>query len=606
MSKANEKLKNDIKNLPDKPGVYQYFNKEGRLLYIGKAKSLKKRVKSYFRFSPHFCPAPNLSPRIFKMASEVDALEYIIVENENDALILENSLIKQLKPKYNILLRDDKTYPYIYINMSEEFPRFEITRKVIKGKNIKYFGPLSTAAKDILDSIYELFPLVQKKGCLNQKKACLFYQIKRCSAPCEGKISTKEYKNIVDEAKKYILDKKTLIKKLEAKMSRLSAELRFEEAAEIRDRIERISKSEIQSNIDLARVEDIDIFAVYSEKGKASIVRMFMREGRVISSSSNIIRYDDTKGFDVDEAYKRAILDFYSVDSPITSKKIITAHDFSDRKTVESFLSQKLGKKITISTPKKGNKLNLAKLAILNAKELLKKQSKEKDDILLQVMKLLKLENYPFRIEIFDNSHIKGSIPVGAMAVYENGKFKKNDYRHYNLSSKDEYSQMREILTKRCNSFSKNPPPDLWVIDGGETLRRLAQDILQSFGVDIDVVAISKEKIDAKAYRAKGKAKDLIYTKNELFRLQPTDKRLLFLQKLRDEAHRFAIKFHREQKLKADRRISILKAKGIGEAKLKKLLDYFGSFENIKSASFSDLCSIIDEKSAKNIKNADF
>ncbi|WP_345741163.1 excinuclease ABC subunit UvrC [Nitrosophilus kaiyonis] len=598
------KLLEKLKNLPDAPGVYQYFDKNGSLLYVGKAKSLKNRVKSYFRFSPKFMPAANLSPRIYKMVHEIYDLEYILVENENDALILENSLIKQLKPKYNILLRDDKTYPYIYIDLSQDFPRFEITRKVVKGKKIKYYGPFSVAAKDILDSIYEIFPLVQKKSCINGKKACLFYQMKRCLAPCEGKISKDEYKKVVEDAIKHILDKNLLIKKLESKMLDLSKNLRFEEAAIIRDRIEKIKKSNIQSNIDFAKLEDLDVLYIHEKKNEAVIIRIFMREGKVISSSSKIIKYDIDKGFDIDEAYKRAILDFYRNDSIFISKKIIVGKDFEQKGEIEELLRKKFKKNISIINPKKGEKVKLIKLAQINAKEILSKNQKNKnDEILYKIKELFDLKTTPFRIEIFDNSHIKGKQPVGAMVVYENEKLKKDDYRHYNLTSKDEYSQMKELLSKRADSFEKNPPPDLWVIDGGETLRKLAKDILKSVGVDIDVIAIAKEKADFKAVRSKGRARDIIYSEKEVFDLLPNDKRLQFIQYLRDEAHRFAIKFHKHQKIKHDKEISLLNATGIGEAKIKKLLNYFGSFENIKSATIEEIATVLNKKDAKNIKS---
>ncbi len=596
-------LINKLKNLPSSPGVYQYFDKDGNLLYVGKAKSLKNRVKSYFRFTPNLAPSSNLSPRIYKMVSEIENLEYILVENENDALILENSLIKQLKPKYNILLRDDKTYPYIYIDFSIDFPRFKITRKVIDGKKIKYFGPFSIGAKDILDSIYEIFPLVQKDSCLKGKKACLFYQIDRCLAPCEGKISKEDYLKIVDEAIKIINDKNMLIKKLDERMLELSKNLRFEEAAKIRDRIKRIKSSHIQSNIDLAKLEDLDVISIYEEDKKAAIVRLFLREGKVISSSSSIIKFDK-KGFDIDEAYKRAILDFYKSETPITSQKIIVGKDFKEREDLESLLQNRFNKKISIINPKRGEKLKLIKLANLNAKEILKNDKKDEDKILAEIQKLFNLKKTPFKIEIFDNSHLKGEAPVGAMVVFENSKFQKDSYRHYNLSSKDEYSQMRELLSRRAKSFEKNPAPELWVIDGGETLRRLAKEILKSFGVDIDVIAISKEKVDFKAHRAKGRAKDIIYIEDDIFRLDPKDKRLQFIQKLRDEAHRFAISFHKKQKIKKDKEISLLKIKGIKEAKIKRLINYFGSFENIKNASIEELSRVLNKKDAKNIKNA--
>lgn len=604
MSVANKQLLLEkLKTLPNSPGVYQYFDNNGSILYIGKAKSLKHRVKSYFRYLPTIMPAPNLSPRIYKMISEVENIEYIVVNNENDALILENSLIKQLKPKYNILLRDDKTYPYIFIDLSKDFPRFEITRKVVKGEKIKYYGPFSIAAKDILDSIYELYPLVQKSGCLSSKKACLFYQLKKCLAPCENRVDKTKYNLIVQEATKAILNKNLLIKKLEEKMEILSNSLRFEEAAIIRDRIEKIKKSQINSNIDLAKLEDLDIIAIKSQNNSAAIVRLFMREGKVISSSSKIIKFDEKRGFDIDEAYKRAILNFYTSQTPLTSKKILVAKEFDQKDELESLLKNRFNQNISIIYPKRGEKKKLIDLALLNAKEILKNEKNSDNDILEKIKTLFDLKETPYRIEIFDNSHLRGTSTVGAMVVYENSGFKKDSFRHYNLSAKDEYHQTKELLQRRCESFKKEPPPNLWVIDGGEAHRRLAQEIINSFRIDLDIIAIAKEKVDSKAYRSKGKANDTIYTKNGVLKLNPTDKRLQFLQKLRDEAHRFAIAFHKKQKIKEDKKVSLLKIKGIGEAKIKKLLNYFGTFENIKKASLEELTIILNKKDAHNLKN---
>ncbi|MRI58044.1 MAG: excinuclease ABC subunit C [Epsilonproteobacteria bacterium] len=593
-------LLDKIRSLPDAPGVYQYFDANGRLLYIGKAKSLKKRVKSYFRFTPKLTPAPNLSPRIFKMIKEVEDLAYIRVDSENEALILENSLIKQLKPKYNILLRDDKTYPYIYIDLDEPFPRPKITRKVIKGSKVRYFGPLPSAAKDILDSIYEIFPLVQKESCIKGGKACIFYQMGQCLAPCEGKVDQEEYHQILQEAIAHIHDKKALIQKLTEKMEQLSRQLRFEEAAQLRDRILRIQNIQIDSAIDLAKLEDIDIFAIATNQNEAAIVRLFMRDGKVVASSSSKSRFDPQKGFDIDEAYKRALLEFYTTQTPFTSSKILVAHDFEDRKSLEEFLSQKFGKRMRIDLPKRGEKRKLIDLALLNAKELLS-QKEQNISIEEELKTLLGLSTTPYRIEIFDNSHIQGSSPVGAMVVYDQGAFDKSSYRHYNLSSKDEYAQMRETLTKRAQSFSKSPPPDLWLIDGGETLRALAEEIAKSVGVDLDVIAIAKEKIDAKAHRAKGKANDILYTKDGTLKLMPSDRRLQFLQRLRDEAHRFALAFHKKQRQKRSKQIELLKIHGVGEAKIKKLLSYFGTFENIKKAPLEELQRLIDKETAQKI-----
>ena len=588
-----------IKALPDKPGVYQYFDKDGKLLYIGKAKSLKKRIKSYFRFNP-LSPAPNLTPRIFKMVSEIADIEYIVLESENDALILENSLIKQLKPKYNILLRDDKTYPYIYVDLNEAFPRPKITRKVIKGSKIKYFGPFPNGAKEILDALYELFPLVQKESCLKGKKACLYYQIQKCLAPCEGKVSKEEYQTILHQALEHIYNKELLITKLQAKMQTLANQLRFEEAALMRDRIKKITSAQIGSQIDLAKIEDLDIFAIAFNEQKMVVVKMFMRSGKVVASSAKSFYIH--KEFEIEEVYKQLLLEFYTKEAPLNASKILVAHDFAAREELEQLLSQKRGKKLSIIAPKRGEKYKLIQLALLNAQEALKK-SPEAPSLHKELQELLALETPPYRIEVFDNSHLAQSNPVGAMVVYDQNGFDKSSYRHYNLSTPDEYHQMKEMLTKRAQSFAKNPPPDMWLIDGGETLRQLAQDILQSVGVAIDVVAIAKERVDAKVKRSKGSTKDILYTKKGKITLLSTDKRLQFLQRLRDEAHRFALNYQRREREKRAKEMALLAIKGIGEAKMKKLLNYFGSFENIKKASLEELSLLIGKKSAQALKN---
>ncbi len=589
-----------LKNLPESPGVYQYFDHNGKLLYIGKAKNLKKRIRSYFRINPEVMPAPGLGPRIHRMISQTARVETILTQNESDALLLENSLIKQLRPRYNILLRDDKTYPYIYIDLSEPFPRFEITRKVVKGKHIKYFGPFPTGAKAVLSSIYDLVPLVQKKGCLKSKKACLFHQIGRCAAPCEGKIDSKDYSHLVNEAFSYIHNKKRLITALKKKMSFYAESLRFEEAAEIRDRIEAIGKIEEHSSADLARLEDLDIFVAEHDGDNGVIVRLFMREGKIVSSSHTFfIPHDDIQ---IQEVYRQAILEFYKSDTPFMAKEVLVGHNIDDATELSDLLSIRVGKRICITAPQRGIKKRVIKLGIQNATELLKQQKKApRSNILELVGEIAGLPHPPERVEIFDNSHLMGKACVGAMVVYSNGKWDKKSYRHYNLDAKDEYGQMRELLSRRIASFDDSPPPDLWIIDGGETLRQLAKTLLEEAGVSIPVASIAKEKIDAKAHRAKGAAKDIIHTEEGALALPPGDTRLQWFQRLRDEAHRFAISFHKKKRLKEEKEISLLKARGIGPAKVKRLLDYFGSFEAIRRADTKTLCGILSEKDAKTL-----
>jgi excinuclease ABC subunit C len=476
------------------------------------------------------------------------------------------------------------------------YPRLEITRKILKGK-VKYFGPFATGANELLDAIYEICPLVQKKSCINSKKACLFYQIKKCHAPCEGKISTIDYAKIVQSAIDLITNKDKIIDYLESRMMSLAEELRFEEAGKCKDKIEAIKKSKLSSTIDLAKLEDIDIFAVAHNDKRVYIVKIFMRNGKIVSSSHDSIRY--TEYYDEQETYKRAIMNLYSSQIALPPKQILTATDLVDKEDLENFLKNILNQKVSISTPQKGEKKRLIDLANRNLEELLNIEQKD-EDIKEIIKESLRLENYPSRIEVFDNSHMMGDAKVGGMVVYDED-FVKDSYRHYNLEATDEYSQMTELLTRRAQSFEKSPPPDLWVIDGGKALLDLAIDVLDSTGVYIDVIAISKEKIDAKAHRAKGKANDMIYLKDEILRYKNSDKRLQFVQKLRDEAHRFAITFHRKQKYKKDKEISLLKVKGIGEAKIKKLLSYFDSFENIKKAPLDELTSVLNSKDANSI-----
>ncbi|MCH9812414.1 MAG: excinuclease ABC subunit UvrC [Epsilonproteobacteria bacterium] len=594
-------LKKTITLLPDKPGIYQYFDAQKRLLYIGKAKNLKKRVSSYFRFKPDFGPAPKLGARIAKMISESVTLEYLIVESEHDALILENSLIKQLKPKYNILLRDDKTYPYIYIDLSEDFPRFEITRRVIKGKHIKYFGPFSTSANEILQSLYDIFPLVQKKGCLTGKKACLFHQIEKCLAPCEGKITPLKYGEIINQAIEVVNDRKKLIKLLKSKMEFYSENLLFEEALKIRDSIVKIEKANILSHVDLAKLEDFDIFAVAIDTIRAVGVRLFIREGKVTSSSYAHFKSDN--GFDIAELYKVLLLEYYQHELPYTPQNILVYEDFEEQPLLETILEKKFHKKIPIKRPKIGERKKLTELAYKNGVELLRLEShKNNTSILEEIKSLFSLEKTPFEIEGYDNSHMMGQATVGAMIKW-NEKFIKKEYRHYNLEAKDEYAQMRELISRRVESFHKNPPPDLMVIDGGATLLKLAIQIVKQNNVFVDVIAIAKEKRDAKAMRAKGKAYDIIYTTQGEFKLSPNDKRLQFIQNIRDESHRFAITFFKKQKLKSDQKISLLNKKGIGEATVRKLLQYFETFDNIENATFEEIEGVVGTKIAKSIKN---
>jgi len=585
-----------IRSLPETPGIYQYFDKNDRLLYVGKAKNLKNRVKSYWRFTPALRPNPTQNPRILKMLGETVRLDYIVVESEEDALILENALIKQLKPKYNILLRDDKTYPYIYIDESSPFARFELTRKVVKGKKVTYYGPFPSGGRALLDALYETFPLVQKKSCLREGKACLFYQIGKCLAPCEGKIDAKAYDAIVQEAKEAIVKRSILTDKLQKRMQSLALQERFEEAAKVRDTITAIESLNLHSAIDLANGLDADIFAIKNGDERGVIVKLFVRNGKVISSAHTFFRQTDI--FDANEAYKQALLAFYTLDAPHTSQEILVAEAFEDADKVAQALSERFKKSVRISAPKRAPKSKLTALALQNCDELLK-QKEPTLSIEKEIAELCALSTVPYRVETFDNSHMMGSASVGGMVVWDEGEWDKSSYRRYMLEARDEVGQMREMLTRRIADFGENPPPDLWILDGGKVNLDLAKRLLREANVHLDVIAVAKEKLDAKAHRAKGAAKDIVHTDGGEIHLSTNDRRLHWLQRQRDEAHRFALTYHRNKKQKEDTRISLLDRKGIGKATVQKLLDYFGSFEAIYAAPFEEIVRVTNRKIAK-------
>ncbi|MCD8212843.1 MAG: excinuclease ABC subunit UvrC, partial [Campylobacter sp.] len=542
-------LIDEIKSLPNEPGVYQYFDDANRLLYVGKAKNLKNRVKSYFSFTKALAPSPKISPRIYKMISQTAHLEYIVTSSEADALILENSFIKQLKPKYNILLRDDKTYPYIYLNLDDEFPRFDITRKIVKGKNIKYFGPYFKGGRELLEALWLNFKLVQSKSALKAKGSYLLYQLGYCEAPLISQISPEQYAKVVNSAIAALQNPQSMLPNLTSLMTKYAQNENYEQAAKIRDKINVIKDLDVKVEVDLAKLEDFEVFAVHSSENLICAVRFSVQNGKISGVYQNITNAKTIVNIDVSDAYKQIILESFPIDQPIITAKIYTNEEFEDANLIEEILTQRHGKKFHISTPKIGEKRRICEIANKNAAIFIQNYLKTHDnDFLTELKEYFSLAHTPYAIEAFDNSHMFGKACVGAMVRFEHGNFIKEKYRHVHLNAKNDYDQMSQMLTERALRFDKLSPPDLWVIDGGETLLSLANEILKSSGANIDVIAISKEKIDAKAHRAKGAAKDKIYTQNAKFSLNTDDKKLQFFQRLRDESHRFAISFHQKTK----------------------------------------------------------
>ncbi|MBZ7945983.1 excinuclease ABC subunit UvrC [Campylobacter sp. RM9939] len=594
-------LEKELQSLPQKPGVYQYFDQNGKLLYVGKAKNLKNRVRSYFTFRPKLCANNKNSLRIQKMIEEAVHLEFITTNSEADALILENSFIKQLHPKYNILLRDDKTYPYIYVDFNEDYPRFQSTRKLIKKTKIRYFGPFFKGAKELLNALYLYYPLKQKANC---KSPCIFYQIHRCLAPCNNEISQKEYKKILDSAITALLNPNILIKNLEKQMFNLAKNENYEEAAKIRDQIATIKDLEVKIQIDIAKLEDFEIFAIAFKDSMLSTIRFVVQNGKIISVNSKTTLLKNALSFEKNEIYKQLILENFNTDTPLIANTIYIYEEFDDKELLEEILSKRYGKKISIKIPKIGEKRKICNLAFENALLNIEKEQKNSNfKIQKEIQEYFELENFPNHIEIFDNSHLQGVANVGVMVVYKFGIWDKNSYRKFHLEYKNDYEQMREVLTRRALDFQNNTPPDLWLIDGGKALLELAKDIVLSSGANIDILAISKEKIDAKAHRAKGGAKDKIHSFKGEFSLSMDDKKLQFLQKLRDEAHRFAINFHQKTKKKQDLQSSKLIKSGLSAGAIHKLLAYYGNFESIYEANFDEICNLVGKTMANKLKD---
>ena len=536
------------------------------------------------------------------MISEAVHLEYIVTPSEADALILENSFIKQLKPKYNILLRDDKTYPYIFINLNDDFPRFEITRKVVKGSNIRYFGPYFSGASELLEALYLNFNLVQKKSCIKGKKACLFYQLKRCHAPCEGKISKESYAKIVSDAITALQNPNLLIARLEELMLNYAKAEDYEQAAATRDKMQTLKNMQTKVEVDLAKLEDFEAYSVACVHDMICAVRFSVQNGKITGVKTDIAQAKNAQKDEINEAYKQAILKSFIAGQPIISTKIYVHESFEDSELVEEILNERFGRKFSITCPKIGDKRKICEIATKNAEVSIEKYLKTHDNVLLnEIKEYFDLAHTPYVVEAYDNSHLFGEASVGAMVRYEHGEWAKQNYRHMHLNSKNDYDQMKESLTARANRFDKLSPPDLWVIDGGEVLLNLACEILASSGANVDVIAISKEKIDAKAHRAKGEAKDKIYTKNGSFSLSTSDKKLQFFQKMRDESHRFVISFHRKTRQKNDMQRSILKQAGVSEGSIAKLISFYGSFDKINEANLDEVAKITNKSVAEKL-----
>ena len=594
--KGQEIIKYYAKNLPRKPGIYQMENEKGEILYIGKAKNLAKRVINYTSLN-------NLTRRLQRMVSLTKKINFVVTNTEIEALLLECNLIKKIKPRFNIILRDDKSFPYILINNEYDFPRIQKYRGAKKFKG-NYFGPFVSPyiADYTILSLQKIFLLRSCSDSVfnNRKRPCLLYDIKRCSAPCVNFISKEKYKESIFDAKKFLTGgTKRIEKKLNKMMIYASKKQMFEEAAKLRDRIKSINQIQKYQSVYIKDLRNIDIFAFVMQEGKSCIHGKFYRNGSNYGNKSFFPMHDQN-------ALKNEILEsflyqFYAEKTP--PPKILINEDPKYFKNFEKIISEKNNIKIKILQPKTGEKFRHIQLAIKNANEniKIKKASIESFHIALEKIKnLLSLEYLPNRIEAYDNSHTFGKNSVGAMIVLDNEGFSPKNYRKYNIRYNlgntipekiDDYYMLKEVLSRRFKKIQDSEKyvlPDLIIVDGGRGQFNIAKEILNKNKLkSIYLIGVSKGK-------NRNAGREIIHLNDKNINLKPNDPLLFFIQRIRDEAHRFAITAHRKRRGIVTKESIFNELPGIGVKRKKLLLKHFGTVEKMKNASIEELKSVKD------------
>lgn len=608
-----------IKNLPDKPGVYLMKNSLGEVIYVGKAKVLKNRVKSYFQKSK------NHSEKVKVMVKNIAEFEYIVTDSEMEALILECNLIKKYSPKYNILLKDDKFYPFIKITVNDDYPRVFVTRRFAKDGS-KYFGPYTngSAVYETLDLIYKIFPLRNCKLVIKENgekvRPCLNYHIKKCFGPCGGHISKEEYGKMINDIIDILSGKETYITKmLKSDMEKAAEELEFEKAASLRDKILSINAIAEKQKIFKTMEGDEDFINIEQDEKDSCIQVFFSRDGKVIGREHFI--FENTANESIGEIIEDFIGSFYGGTAKIPKTIYVPQIDNFD--LMEEYLTIKRGAKVWIKVPQKGQKKEMLEMVKNNARITLEKfkdkylKDKEINRIsLLELQDLLELEECPQRIEAYDISNIQGVDSVGTMIVFEEGRAKNSDYRRFKIKTvkgANDYDSMREILTRRFNhgldeikaiqqrdlklSAGKfSTFPDLIMMDGGKGQVNVALEVLQSLNIDIPVCGLVKDD--------KHQTRGIIYNNNELI-INKGSNLMQLIRRIQDEVHRFAITYHRSLRDKRTLHSVLDDIPYVGEKRRRALLMKFGSVDNIKKASMQELLETqsIDKKSAESIYN---
>ncbi len=579
-------IKQIIQNSPDAPGIYQMISGDGSILYIGKAKNIKKRLINYI--------GNNLTTRILLMVRQISRIEYVTTGNEAEALLLESRLIKKHQPKYNVLLKDDKSFPYIMLKQDNDFPQVTKYRGKISDSNYyKFFGPFANvgAVNNSLKFLQKTFKL---RNCTdsffsNRTRPCLQYQIGRCSAPCVGKISKEEYAESVKQATVFLSgESQELQNELAHQMTIASNNMEYEKAAAIRDKIQNLSHIQLGGDNLKEGIVDLDAIAITEKYGLYCVAICFYR-GRQFYGNKLYFPTGDNSS--MSEVLSYVIGLFYQ--NRICPKEIIVNTEIEDKEILESALYQLHNIHTKIYVPLKAVKKSLIDSALTSAEEGLKIKIKTQDtnlEILNKIAELFGLAEVPKRIEIYDNSHIMGAHAVGAMVVSTPEGFSKKEYRSYNVENKtgDDYAILREVMNRRMKKIiaGDGPIPDLMIIDGGKGHLSTAIEVMKKLGVALNIVAMSKG-VDRNA----GREVFHIDSKEE-FTLDKNDSAMKYLQILRDEAHNFAINTHRKKRTKAIYFSSLDEIEGIGNSRKKALLHFFGGIDAIKAASIEDLIKV--------------
>jgi excinuclease ABC subunit C len=606
-----------IKNLPDKSGVYLMKNSLGEVIYVGKAKVLKNRVKSYFQNSK------NHSEKVRVMVKNIAEFEYIVTDSEMEALILECNLIKKYSPKYNILLKDDKFYPFIKITIKDDFPRVFVTRNFAKDGS-KYFGPYTNGAAvyETINLIYKIFPLRTCKLAIRENgepvRPCLNYHIKKCFGPCGGHIGKEEYGKMISDIIDILSGKETYVTKmLKTEMENAAENLEFEKAASLRDKILAIEAIVEKQKIFKNMEGDEDFINIDQDEKDSCIQVFFSRDGKILGREHFI--FENTANESIAEILEEFIASFYGGTAKVP--KTIYVPEVNEVELMEEYLTIKRGSKVWLKVPQKGQKKDMLEMVKNNAKITLEKfkdkylKDKEINKITLQELQdLLDLDEWPARIEAYDISNIQGVDSVGTMVVFEEGRSKNSDYRRFKIKTvkgANDYDSMREILTRRFNhgleeikaiqdrnlklsagKFSNFP--DLIMMDGGKGQVNIALEVLESLNINIPVCGLVKDD--------KHQTRGIVYNNKELI-INRSSNLMQLIRRIQDEVHRFAITYHRSLRDKRTLHSILDDIPNVGEKRRRALLMKFGSVDNIKKATVEELLEVpsIDKKSAESI-----